>query len=372
MSTLSKANRIIIKIGSSLLVEKKTGKINKEWLISFAEDIYKLQSDGKQILIVSSGAIALGKKYLGINKDKLKLEESQAAAAAGQSRLLYAYQECLAEHNISIAQVLLTIDDTEERRKYLNARNTIETLINLSVIPIINENDTVATSEIKFGDNDRLSAKVAVMTSADYLILLSDVDGLYTADPMIDSKSTFISEVLDINNEIEDMGGDTIGNYGKGGMATKISAAKISTKAGCSTIIAKGSIKLPITSILKGGKATWFKALSTPKKAKKKWIASNLKSLGSITIDEGAKKALLVGKSLLPAGVIQINSNFNRGDPVNVLDKSGNIIAKGLISYSSEDAKIICGFKSNEIETILGYAGRDEMIHRDELALMIN
>lgn len=371
MNPLSMAQRVVLKIGSSLLIEKKSGTLNYKWLASLSKDIHNLRTQGKQVLIVSSGAIALGKRYLDLTMNSLKLEESQAAAAAGQSRLLNAYQENLSLYNITIAQILLTIDDTEERRRYLNARNTIETLLKLNVVPIINENDSVATNEIRFGDNDTLSARVAAMSSADCLILLSDVDGLYSADPLIDKNSKFIKEVDKITPEIEKMGGNTRGD-GTGGMITKIYAAKISTSAGCSTVIAKGSLNEPITSILNGGKATWFPAHSTPKTARKQWIEGTLKTLGSISIDEGAKNALLMGKSLLPAGVTKINNTFQRGDPVKVLDQKGTTIAKGLIAYSSKDAKLICGCQSKEIPNILGYSGRDEMIHRDDLAIIMN
>ena len=370
MNKLLKSNRIVVKIGSSLLVEKSSGLVNKTWLSSLAKDVAELKESGKDILIVSSGAIALGRRYLGLSSDILKLEESQAAAAAGQSILVYSYKEFLTPYELKIAQVLLTLDDTEQRRKYLNARNTIEMLLKLNVIPIINENDTVATAEIRFGDNDRLSSRVASMISADCLILLSDVDGLYTSNPNTDKNSKFIKSVETIDKEIELMAGSASID-GTGGMITKLLAAKTSTAAGCNTVIARGSINRPISAILEGKKATWFSAHGTPKTARKQWIASSLKPLGSIVIDEGAKKALLDGKSLLPAGVVDIKGSFQRGDPIIIKDLDGNNLAQGLVAYSTEDARLISGHKSAEIENLLGYRGRDEIIHRDDLALII-
>lgn len=368
MKLLTEAQRIVLKIGSSLLVESSSGQVHQNWLAGLAADISSLQEQGKEVLIVSSGAIALGRRYLGIKSRPLRLEESQAAAAAGQSILTHAYQEVLGPYNLRIAQVLLTVDDTEQRRKYLNARNTINTLLKLKVVPIINENDTVATTEIRFGDNDRLSAQVAAMMSADCLILLSDVEGLFASDPRVDPNASFIDTVKEITPQIEAMAGVTRGD-GTGGMIAKLLAAKIATSAGCTMIIAKGSLHRPVANILEGNRTTLFEAQGNPRTARKQWIAAALKPLGSITVDKGAEQALLAGKSLLPAGVVLIQGVFSRGDPITVKNLSGGILAQGLSAYSSQDAHLILGHKSREIESLLGYRGRDEMIHRDDLAL---
>lgn len=371
MNPITKANRIVIKVGSSLIIDENNGKINNQWLSKLSNEIISLNKLGKQIIIVSSGAIGLGKEYLNIRSDELRLEESQAAAAAGQTMLIHAYKQKLQEYNIKIAQILLTLDDIEERKKYLNAKNTFDKLLDLNVIPIVNENDTIATSEIRFGDNDTLSAKVAIMMSADCLILLSNVDGLYSDGPNFSENPKLVSEVDEINTEIEKMAGRATG-YGKGGMITKINAAKLATASGCATVIAKGSLEKPINNIINGGRCTWFKPLGTPQSARKKWIASSLKPLGRIIIDEGAKKALEYNKSLLPAGVTKVEGKFNRGDLVLILDRNEKILARGLITYSFEEAQLIIGHKSSEIEKVLGYRGRDELVHKDDLVITNN
>ncbi|MAR78786.1 MAG: glutamate 5-kinase [Rhodospirillaceae bacterium] len=371
MNPISKAKRIVIKIGSSLIIDQNNGRINNEWLSILSSEINNLIRGGKEIIIVSSGAIGLGKEYLNIKTKTLKLEESQAAAAAGQSMLIHAYNQKLEKYNIKIAQILLTLDDTEERRKYLNAKNTFDMLLKLNVIPIVNENDTIATSEIRFGDNDTLSARVAIMMSADCLILLSNVDGLYSDGPNFSKTPNLLKRVDEINPEIEKMAGDSSG-YGKGGMVTKINAAKLATSSGCATIIAKGSLNKPIENIINNGKHTFFKPIGTPQSARKKWIASSLNPLGRLFIDNGAKNALNQNKSLLPAGVVRVSGKFSRGDLVLILDEKDNILARGLVAYSYEDAQLIIGHKSSEIEKVLGYRGRDELVHRDDLVTEIN
>jgi glutamate 5-kinase len=366
---LAAARLIVIKVGSSLLVDPKTGALRREWLKSLSADIAALKHEGKDVLLVSSGAIALGRRALGLKTGALKLEESQAAAAAGQVRLAEAYADILAGEGIVAAQVLLILDDTEGRRRYLNARATLKTLLELGAVPVINENDTVATAEIRFGDNDRLAARVASMIEADLLILLSDVDGLYTADPTRDPAARHLDEVPAITPEIEAMAGGSLSGLGRGGMQSKLEAAKIATAAGCETIIAKGKAPHPVAAIRAGARSTRFLANTTPAAARKRWIAGVLKPEGILVIDDGAVKALMTGKSLLPAGVRQVDGRFERGDAVVVRDKDGREIARGLAAYGAADAERIAGKRSLEIEAILGYRGRDEMIHRDDLAL---
>jgi len=365
----SNSNLIVIKVGSSLLVEQATGTLRRGWLRSLCADIAVLRRDGKNVLLVSSGAIALGRRALKLKDGPLRLEESQAAAAAGQVRLAEAYVESLASENIVAAQVLLTLGDTEERRRYLNARATLRTLLDLGSIPVVNENDTVATAEIRFGDNDRLAARVASMMEADTLVLLSDIDGLYSADPNREPEAEHIAEVSAITPEIERMAGDSISGVGRGGMRSKILAAKIATAAGCEVVIAKGRIDHPIAAIGKGARVTRFHPSETPAVARKRWIAGVLKPQGVLIIDAGAAKALREGKSLLPAGIRQIDGRFERGDAVLVRDQEGQEIARGLVAYGAADAERIAGKRSLEIEAILGYRGRDEIVHRDDLAL---
>ncbi|MDE2133497.1 MAG: glutamate 5-kinase [Alphaproteobacteria bacterium] len=366
---LAAAHTIVVKVGSSLLVDAKTGRLRRDWLKSLSADIVKLKSEGKDVLLVSSGAIALGRHALKLKSGALKLEESQAAAAAGQVRLAEAYADVLARDGIVAAQILLTLDDTEERRRYLNARATLKTLLELGGVPVINENDTVATAEIRFGDNDRLAARVASMMEADRLILLSDVDGLYSADPTHDAEARHIDEVRTITPEIEAMAGGSVSGVGRGGMTSKLMAAKIATAAGCEVVIAKGTAQSPIAALRAGSRVTRFRASTTPAAARKRWIAGVLKPQGTLIIDEGAVKALAAGKSLLPAGIRQVDGRFERGDAVVVRDGDGREIARGLAAYGAGDAERIAGKRSLEIEAILGYRGRDEMIHRDDLAL---
>jgi glutamate 5-kinase len=364
---LARANRIVVKIGSALLIE--AGALRRDWLKTLCADVAALRRDGKEIILVSSGAIALGRGALGLKPGALKLEESQAAAAAGQVRLAQAYADCLSAEDIIAAQILLTLGDTEERDRYLNARATLKTLLSLGGVPVINENDTVATAEIRFGDNDRLAARVASMMQADCLVLLSDVDGLYTADPTQNSAAKHIAEVSAVTREIEAMAGTSVSDVGRGGMVSKLMAAKIATAAGCEVIIAKGNVDHPLRAIADGARTTRFHASTTPAAARKRWIAGVLEPQGAFTVDAGAVKALGEGKSLLPAGVRRIDGRFARGDAVAVRDSAGHEIARGLAAYSAGDALRIAGKRSQEIEAILGYRGRDEMIHRDDLAL---
>ena len=367
---LIEARRVVVKVGSALLVDAEKGRLNRAWLESFAADIARLRKRGQEVILVSSGAIALGRRHLGLSGGKLKLEESQAAAAVGQIRLAHAYKELLEAHEITVAQVLLTLGDTEQRRRYLNARGTLNTLLSLGAVPVINENDTVATAEIRYGDNDRLAARVAQMTGADCLVLLSDIDGLYTADPQTHPRAELISRVLDITPAIEAMGGGSTSGVGTGGMQTKIAAAKIAVGAGCHLCIAKGDPQNPLKRIEDGARCTWFVPSSTPSAARKQWIAGTLKPAGAIAVDEGAVRALLQGKSLLPAGVTRAVGRFDRGDTVSIVGPDSLEVARGICAYSDGDTARIMGRKSAEIEALLGFRGRDEIVHRDDLVLM--
>lgn len=359
-----------MKVGSALLTDAETGRINRAWLETLVEDLLRLRRRGQQVILVSSGAIALGRRQLGLAKGPLRLEESQAAAAVGQIRLAHAYKELLESRDVTVAQVLLTLEDSERRRRYLNARATLETLLALGALPVINENDTVATAEIRYGDNDRLAARVAQMAAADCLVLLSDVDGLYTADPNKDPTATFIDEVLKITPEIEAMGGRAASDVGSGGMTTKILAARIAVSAGCHMCIAAGHHRHPVRRIEdEDARCTWFVPSASPVAARKQWIAGTLRPAGAVTIDPGALRALLDGRSLLPAGVVSARGRFERGDTVSVLATDGTEIGRGIIAYSDVDAAKIMGRKSSDIESILGFRGRDEMIHRDDLVL---
>ncbi len=368
-SPLTQARRVVIKVGSALLVDQETGRINRGWLETLIEDLLPLRKRGQQVILVSSGAIALGRRQLGLAKGPLRLEESQAAAAVGQIRLAHAYKELLESREVTVAQILLTLEDSERRRRYLNARATLESLLALGALPVINENDTVATAEIRYGDNDRLAARVAQMAGADCLVLLSDVDGLYTADPNKDPNAQFVDQVRQITPEIESMAGRSASDVGSGGMTTKILAAKIAVSAGCHMCIAAGHHRHPVRRIEEGARCTWFLPTGNPTTARKQWIAGTLNPAGSITIDAGALRALLEGKSLLPAGVVKSRGRFERGDTVSVLTPEGAEIARGIIAYSDVDAARIMGRKSSEIEGILGFRGRDEMIHRDDLVM---
>jgi glutamate 5-kinase len=369
-SPLASARRIVVKVGSALLVDQETGRLNRAWLETLVDDLLRLRARHQQVILVSSGAIALGRRQLKLAKGPLRLEEKQAAAAVGQIRLAHAYKELLEEKGVTVAQVLLTLEDSERRRRYLNARATLSALLDLGAIPVINENDTVATAEIRYGDNDRLAARVAQMASADCLLLLSDVDGLYTADPNKDPNAQFIERVRHVTPEIEAMAGRSMSEVGSGGMATKILAAKIAVSAGCHMCISAGHHKHPVRRIEEGERCTWFVPTANPKAARKQWIAGTLRPAGALTIDEGALKALRAGKSLLPAGVRSASGRFERGDTVSVLAPDGAEVARGIVAYSDTDATRIMGRKSSEIEALLGFSGRAEMIHRDDLAIL--
>ena len=372
-SPLLAARRIVVKIGSALLVDEAAGKVRRAWLDALADDIAEARKRGQEILIVSSGAIAVGRLHLGLASAKgwraLRLEEKQAAAATGQSRLTHAYEESLARHGITVAQVLLTFDDTEERRRHLNARGTLGELLRLGAVPVINENDTVATEEIRFGDNDRLAARVAQMTSADALVLFSDIDGLYSADPRKDKSARHLPEVAELTAEIDAMAGKAAPGYSSGGMVTKLAAARIAMAAGCRMAIADGRGQHPLKALIAGARCTWFLPAATPPAARKGWIAGTLGASCALVVDDGAAAALAKGKSLLPAGVLAVEGAFERGDAVLVKTRAGRVLGRGLVAYSSGDCARIVGHKSGEIAAILGYRGRDEMIHRDDLAL---
>jgi glutamate 5-kinase len=365
----AKAKRIVVKVGSALLVDAAAGALKRDWLASLAADVAALKQEKKEIIIVSSGAIALGRRALKLKSGTLRLEESQAAAATGQVRLAQAYVDAFHLHDIAVAQILLTLEDTEERRRYLNARETLSTLLSLNAVPMINENDTVATAEIRYGDNDRLAARVASMMEADMLVLLSDIDGLYTANPQRDSTATHIPEVSAITPQIERMAEGPVSGTSKGGMESKIAAAKIATSAGAAVIIANGHLLHPLHAIADGARTTLFLPRLSPAQAKKRWIAGGLCALGTIVIDAGAERALISGKSLLPAGVKSVSGTFERGDAVVVKSEDGRELARGLIAYNTEDARRLVGRRTVDIEVILGYRGRDEMIHRDDMAL---
>ncbi len=369
MARLAKARRIVVKIGSALLVDARTGTIKASWLASLIDDLADAKVRGADIIVVSSGAIALGRRTLGLPKGKLKLEQSQAAAAVGQIALAQAWSEALRTRNIVAAQVLVTLTDTEERRRYLNARATLSTLLGQGAVPVINENDTVATSEIRYGDNDRLAARVASMMSADCLVLLSDIDGLYTAPPG-NKDAVFLAEVQEITPEIEAMAGKPVSGVGSGGMITKIEAGKIALGAGCNMVIASGHEMHPLQRIADGERCTWFLAQASALQSRKRWIAGTLQPVGHLVVDEGAVEALSKGKSLLPAGVKRVEGSFTRGDTVSIITARGREIARGLVTYDAADAIRIAGMKSGEIEKILGFRGRDELIHRDDMVLM--
>ena len=371
MATIKQLNsykNIVIKIGSSLIVDE-SGSIREEWLNSLVQDIANLKKNSKNVIIVTSGAIALGKNILNLKKnEKLKLDMAQGTAAVGQIELISSIKKAFSEKNIIVAQLLLTIEDTERRRRYLNARNTISMLIDNGVIPIINENDTVATSEIRYGDNDRLAARVTTMTSFDCLIILSDVDGIYTLPPD-HSNAVHIPEIKNITKEIQNMAKNTQNDYGSGGMVTKIEAARISMEGGANMIIADGKVQNPIKSIIDGARISHFIAKTTPHLARKKWISGMLTPNGRIFIDQGAKTALISGNSLLPAGIISAEGNFERGDAVVICDDHNNEIARGLSAYSIRDTLDIKGKSTPEIESILGYRGRTALVHRDDLVI---
>lgn len=364
--SLKDFRRITVKIGSALLVDRKTG-LKRDWLSGMVDDIAALASQGTEVLVVSSGAIALGRTILGLTARSLPLEESQAAAAVGQIALAGAWSEELSSRGLKSGQILVTLGDTEERRRYLNARATISTLLKLKAVPVINENDTVATSEIRYGDNDRLAARVATMMNSDLLVLLSDIDGLYDAPPANNPDANFIPYVERITPQIEAMAGGAASELSRGGMRTKVDAGKIATIAGTSMVITLGSRMNPLAAIDAGERATWFQASSHPVRGYKSWIAGNLDPAGRITVDEGAVRALARGKSLLPAGVTLVSGNFSRGDTVAILSPDGREIARGLVAYDAADAVRIAGLKTAEIEAVLGHQARAAMVHRDDL-----
>ncbi len=365
---LKSLSRLVIKIGSSLLVNED-GRLDRDWLSGLAEDIAALHAAKKQTLIVSSGAIAIGSTVLGINPRRSRLDELQAAAAAGQVQLVHAYQEALGKHGIAVAQVLLTLDDTENRRRFLNAKGTLSRLLEHRVVPVINENDTVATEEIRYGDNDRLAARVAQMVMADGLVLLSDVDGFYTADPGKHADAEHIPMVTKITDEMFVMAGGTRSKLGSGGMATKLQAAKIATHAGCSTFVASGAVERPLHALATGAKCTVFRAEGTPAAARKQWLAGILEVHGELRLDPGAATALANGNSLLPVGLVEVVGSFRRGDAVSLVGANGEELGRGLAAYTSDEAAEIVGCRSEQIEPKLGYRGRTVMVHRDDLVL---
>jgi len=367
--SLADFRRIVVKVGSSLLVDASAGRLHHAWLEALAEDIAGLHKEGCDVLVVSSGAIALGRSVLKLPRGMLRLEDSQAAAAVGQIALARVWAEVLGRHGITAGQVLVTLGDTEERRRYLNARSTIARLLDWKAIPVINENDTVATNEIRYGDNDRLAARVATMASADLLVLLSDVDGLYDAPPGEGRDAKLIPLVPRITAEIEAMAGASGSELSRGGMQTKIEAAKIATTAGTHMVIASGRIEHPLQAIVEGAPCTWFLTPANPVTSRKKWIAGSLEPKGTLTLDAGAVTALRAGKSLLPAGITRIDGAFERGDAVVIRGPDGAEIGRGLVAYDADEADKIRGKSSGDIAQILGFAGRAEMIHRDDMVL---
>jgi glutamate 5-kinase len=367
MAPLSPARRLVVKIGSALLVDRATG-LRTGWLGGLALDVAEARARGADVILVSSGSIALGRRVLGLPEGVLSLEQQQAAAAVGQIRLARAYEEALAPHGIIAAQVLVTLDDSEDRRRYLNSRATFEQLLSLKTVPIVNENDTVATDEIRFGDNDRLAAQIAVTVGADRLVLLSDVDGFYDSNPSLNIAAKRFETVEKITSAIEAMAGEGTSGLSKGGMKTKLMAARTATAGGCAMAITLGAVDRPLKALDEGANATWFLPQLSPQQARKRWIAA-MKPRGQIVIDAGAVKALASGKSLLPAGVTAVAGRFGRGDPVAVLGPDGAELAKGLTRYTAEEAQAIKGRRSADIEPILGYPGRAALIHRDDMAL---
>src|SRR5437868_9736258 len=372
-AALAAARRLVIKIGSALLVDDD-GEIRRAWLDALVDDVARCRARKQELILVSSGAIAVGRRHLGRRGRALRLEEKQAAAATGQIRLAHAYQEALARHGITVAQILLTLEDTEERRRHLNARATFAQLLGLGAVPVVNENDTIATAEIRFGDNDRLAARVAQMASADMLVLLSDIDGLYSADPRHDPAARHIPLVRDIGPGIDAMAGSAPPGYSSGGMVTKLAAARIAIQAGCHMLIAEGRPELdgiagPLMAVEAGARATLFLPGAEPRSARKAWIAGAVNPAGALVVDDGAARALRSGKSLLPAGIVAVEGSFERGDCVIVRTRAGNEAGRGLSAYASTDISRIAGHKSGEIAAILGYRGRDEIIHRDDLVL---
>ncbi|QXT38369.1 glutamate 5-kinase [Gymnodinialimonas ceratoperidinii] len=368
MASLTGAKRVVIKIGSALLVDRHSGDLRGAWLHALAEDIADLKRAGTDVIVVSSGAIALGRGALALGQGALSLDEAQAAAAVGQIRLARAYEEALAPHGLTSAQILLTLDDSADRRRYLNTRATMAALLSRGAVPIVNENDTIATDEIRYGDNDRLAANVAVMAGADVCVLLSDVDGLYTANPNDDAAAQHLPIIDAITPEIEAMAGDAGSGLSKGGMKTKVMAARNATAAGCTMAITQGAIAHPLAALQNGARATWFTAKVSPQQARKAWIGA-MKPKGTLGLDAGATAALTKGKSLLPAGVRAVEGDFQRGDPVRIEAADGNTIGIGLSRYAADEARAIKGHHSDDIEDILGYPGRAALVHRDDMVL---
>jgi len=366
VAALNEVRRLVVKIGSALLVED--GRLRADWLAALAEDVAEARAGGTDVVLVSSGSIALGRGALGLPEGELSLEQSQAAAAVGQIRLARAYEQALAPHGITTAQVLVTLEDSTDRRRYLNSRATLAQLLALGVVPIVNENDTVATDEIRFGDNDRLAAQIAVTTGADLLVLLSDVDGLYTANPRQNPGAQRLEVIEEITPEIESMAGEAGSGLSRGGMKTKLLAAKTATAAGCTMAITEGTRPHPLRALAEGAPATWFAAREDPQTARKRWIAA-MKPRGEICVDAGAAAALARGNSLLPAGVVAVHGEFGRGDPVAILGPRGQRLGQGLTRYTAAEARAIAGRRSGEIEAVLGYPGRAALIHRDDMAL---
>lgn len=369
MATLGDARRIVVKIGSALLVEGRSGRLREGWLAGLAQDIAALRGRGADVVVVSSGSIALGRGVLGLGALVLPLEQAQAAASVGQIRLARAWEAALAPHGITTGQVLVTLEDTADRRRYLNTRATLETLLGLHVVPIVNENDTVATDEIRYGDNDRLAAQVAITVGADLLILLSDVDGLYTGNPQSDPAARHLPEIAHITPEIEAMAGDPVSGLSKGGMKTKIMAAKTATAGGCAMLIAAGAADRPLSALMAGARCSWFAPQGDPQAARKRWIAA-MKEKGAVRVDAGAARALGSGKSLLPAGVVAVTGAFGRGDPVRIVAPDGAHLGLGLVRYTADETALILGRRTDEIAACLGYPGRAALIHRDDMVLL--
>ena len=367
---IDNAQRITIKIGSALLFNPEKGGLQTAWLAGLASDVARLHKAGKQVILVSSGAIALGRDEMGLPKGQIKLEEKQAAAATGQIILAQAWNDSLKAHGITSSQILLAPEDTETRRKHLNARSTMQTLLNYGCVPVVNENDTITTYEIRFGDNDRLAARVATMMSADLLILLSDIDGLYDKNPRTSKGANHIPLIAELTDEIMAMGESANAEFASGGMATKLAAARIATHSGVAMMICNGGTNAPLSALDTGAKSSIFTAQIAPHTARKNWIASALDTAGTLVIDNGAKDALSKGRSLLPAGVTAISGAFERGDLIDIYDLDGKLIARGLASYSSEEANMLKGHKSTDFEKLIGYQGRAELIHADDLVVI--
>ncbi len=367
---LSQAKTVVLKIGSALLVDPETREPRLQWLEGLARDVAELRRQGRNVVIVSSGSISLGRSVLRLPEGPLALEKSQAAAAVGQIKLARAYEMVLAPFGIVTAQVLVTLEDSEARRRYLNSRRTLETLLELGTVPIVNENDTVATDEIRYGDNDRLAAQVASMAGADILVLLSDVDGFYSANPKADPTAKRYETIEEITPEIEAMAGGPGSNYSSGGMATKVMAARIATRAGCSMAICEGAVERPVSALLNGAACTWFEAVGDPHVARKRWI-TGMKPRGRIMVDSGAVSALASGKSLLSAGVTEVIGSFSRGDPIDIVDGTGTVIARALAGYGAVDARKIMGHRSSRIPELLGFQGRAEVIHRNDMVMQL-